>query len=159
MAGATVNRENGLLIVRGSEDHNQVLDLVHNFINTEIREGQKCLTQDDIEQAFLEGKKLTWHPKYDFEFWWRDGKQPLEVTSIWKPNSLHPCILVEYKCSITGCIHCKDSNAKWLHHFKIVRPDGLDYIGKGEEVEIRHGKRRETETLLVDEPVFILTEA
>jgi hypothetical protein len=42
----------------------------------------------------------------------------------------------------------------WSSHFRIIRPDGLDRIGAGVEVEIRRGRRRESEMVLVDQPVF-----
>jgi len=155
MIGPEITKENGQLIVRGGRDFETVRQAVCLFVETEIKNGSPCLLPSEVEQAFLTGKRLTWHADYNWEAWC-DGRQPLEIIDVWTPSSLSPNTYIGYRCSHPECHRCKSSHSKWSQHFKILRPNGLDHIGKGVEVEIRRGKKRESEMVLVDQPVFVL---
>jgi hypothetical protein len=150
-----LSKENGLLIVRGGGSREDVEKVVRDFVTKEIAEAEPCLSPSEVEQAFLDGKKLAWHPNYNREAWC-DGEQPLEIADIWAPSSLAPYTYIGYRCSRPNCYRCRNPHAEWSRHFNILRPDGLERIGTGMEVEVRRGKKRETEMILEDEPVFVL---
>lgn len=148
-------KENRSLIVRGGGSYEEIEKAVRDFVTKEIAEAVPFLSSDEVEQAFFDGKKLTWHPNYNHEAW-HDGEQPLEVVDVWRTSYLHPNIFIGYCCSNFNCRRCRNPYAGLLGHFKILQPNGLDKVGAGLEVEVRRGKKRETEMILVDEPVFVL---
>jgi hypothetical protein len=151
-------RENEQLVVRGmrsGEDREVIENAVRDFITAEIAVGIPCLSVDMIKEAWLAGKRLFWHPHYD-RLAWPDTDSPLEIVDVWYSDMLRGDSVIFYKCQRIDCPRCHDPKAKWSSHFKIIRSDGLDGAGAGLEVEIRRGKKRETEVILVDQPVFVL---
>ena len=113
------------------------------------------LGADGIEEARVAGKRLVWHPGYDRPAW-PDTDPPLDIVCVWRTDMLRGNVVVFYRCQRSDCVRCHNPEAPWSSHLKTIRADGLDGIGAGAEVEVRRGKRRETETVVVDQPVFAL---
>jgi hypothetical protein len=150
-----ISKENGSLIARGGGSSEEIEKAVRDFVTKEIAEAVPFLSASEVERVFIDGKKLAWHPNYNREAWC-DGEQPLEVVNVWVTKYLHPNVFIGYRCSNPNCRRCRNPYAGLLGHFKILQPNGLDKVGAGLEVEVRRGKKRETEMMLVDEPVFVL---
>lgn len=124
---------------------------------TKIREIQEAarhpsrpwLSAEDIKGLIRVGARAEWHPQYLREEW-RDKDGPLELLDIWKIDDDE--WMVMYRCPHADCLGCRHptSPAGKFHH-KLIRTDGFDLIGRGEEVRI---SKKRTETVLVDQPVF-----
>jgi hypothetical protein len=152
-----ITRENGRLLARGTGDAPALEEAVRAFVSAEIAAMPVWLPADAVEEARAIGKRLLWHPGYDRPAW-PDTDPPLEIVHVWRSKMLHPNCVVFYKCQRNDCLRCHNPEAEWSSHHKTIRPDGMDYSGAAVEVEIRRGKRRDTMTVLVDQPVFVLEE-
>jgi len=106
------------------------------------------LTIEQIAEIIKEGKLLRWHSGYHREEWC-DGPAPLKPTSILKISD--KSYYVGYICANKECNRCKHPISIWSEHHKLIRPDGLDLHGYGEEVQI---SKKKTEVVLKDQPVF-----
>jgi hypothetical protein len=62
---------------------------------------------------------------------------------------------IGYICSEEGCRRCKHPVSTWSDHHKLIRADGLDLFGYGEEIQI---SKKKTEVVLKDQPVFAVYE-
>lgn len=113
---------------------------------------KSVLTIEQIAESIEAGRLLRWHPDYRREGWC-DGPDPLRPTSIMKlsENSYY----VGYICSKSECGRCKHPISTWSEHHKVIRANGLDMFGRGEERPI--GKNK-TEMVVVDQPVFAACE-
>jgi len=152
-----IAREKGQLVARGGGDREAVEKAVREFVAAEIALMPPWLSPDMVEEARLAGKRLSWHPRYDRPAW-PDTDPPLEIVEVWRSDMLRGNSVVFYRCQRADCIRCHNPEAEWSSHLKTIRSDGLDGTGAGVEVEVRRGKRRETEVVLVDQPVFVLAE-
>jgi hypothetical protein len=150
-----ITRENGRLVARGTGDTAALGEAVSAFVSAEIAAMLPWLSAEAVREAGLAGKRLTWHPNYDRPAW-PDTDPPLEIVDAWKTDMLRKNTVVFYRCQRPDCRRCRNPEAPWSFHLKTIRPDGLDATGAGAEVEVRRGKRRETEIVLVDQPVFAL---
>jgi len=119
--------------------------------STIICDGQQ-LSVDQITEAIASGKLLCWHPDYHREEWC-DGPDPLKPTSIMKlsENSYY----IGYICSKSECNRCKHPISTWSEHHKIIRGNGLDMFGYGEEVQVT---KKKAEIVVKDQPVFAMYE-
>ena len=108
----------------------------------------QVLNAKQIAEVIEVGGFLCWHPDYRREEW-RDGPEPLKPTSIMRLAD--KSYYVGYICSKEDCRRCKHPISTWSEHLQLIREDGMDFFGRGEEVRI--GKNK-TEMVLVDQPVF-----
>lgn len=115
-----------------------------------VRTPEAFLSAQDIEAAIQKGYSLEWHPMYDRERW-RDREPPLEILDRWKMPG-EDIWMIMYRCPDPDCLGCRHptSPAGTFHH-KLIRSDGMDSIGRAQEVQ--RGKRK-SEIMLVDQPVF-----
>lgn len=157
MSGFEIARENGKLVARGTGDIAALEDAVRAFVLAEISTVPPWLGPDEIEEARRVGKRLAWHPNYDRPAW-PDADPPLDIIDVWRTDMLRGNTVVFYRCQRSDCARCRNPEASWSSHLKTIRADGLDEIGAGAEVEVRRGKKREMEIVLVNQPVFVLEE-
>jgi len=145
-----ISRENGNLIVKGGGDIASVTEAIRAFVTVELSHLPACLKPDAISPNC----KLTWHPGYTRSAW--PDKDHLEIIEVWRSNMLGKNVVVLYRCEDSGCPRCRNPEMPLSCHLKMIRDDGFDAVGAGLDVEVRRGKKRETITILVDQPVFML---
>lgn len=150
-----VTKEEGRLVARGTGDSADLEEAVRAFVSAGIAAMPPWLSAEAIEKARLAGKRLVWHPNYDRPAW-PDAGPPLEIVDVWRTDMLRGNTVVFYRCQQPDCRRCRNPEAPWSSHLKTIRADGLDGIGASVEVEVRRGRRRETEIVLVDQAVFVL---
>jgi hypothetical protein len=109
----------------------------------------KVLTFTEIVEEFNNNRKIKWHEDYRVEGW-RDGEEPLIIIVVSKLSD--DSFYVAYKCSKENCSICNQIILP-THH-KIIRGDGFDFIGRGEEI----AKGKKTTSVLVDQSVFAKIE-
>jgi hypothetical protein len=110
------------------------------------------LSAKDLVDLLAVGESVEWHPMYEREHW-RDKDAPLELAGVWHmPGEREETWMIMYRCPDQNCLGCRHptSPAGKFHH-KLIRPDGMDSIGRSEEIQMG---RRKSETILVDQPVF-----
>jgi len=154
MTGFQITKEGGKLVARGSGDKTAFEEAVRSFVLKEISAMPTWLSADDVEKARIAGSRLAWHLGYG-RLAWPDTDPPLEIVDVWRTDMLRGNAVVFYRCQKSECLRCHDPGAPWSSHLKTIRADGLDAVGAGVEVEVRHGKKREAEFVLVDQPVFV----
>lgn len=110
------------------------------------------LNAEQIAEVIRSGGLLRWHDGYHKEEW-RDGPEPLRPTSMMRLAD--KSYYVGYICSKEDCRRCKHPISTWSEHLQLIREDGMDLFGHGEEVRI--GKNK-TEMVLKDQPVFAAYE-
>jgi hypothetical protein len=108
------------------------------------------LSAEDLKAAMESSEPVEWHRLYDREHW-RDREPPLEVIDIWQMPG-EDTWMIMYRCPDQQCLGCRHpTSPAGLFHHKLIRADGMDSIGRAQEVQ--RGKRS-SEVLLVDQPVF-----
>jgi hypothetical protein len=117
-----------------------------------VRPLRGVLTGRDLVNRMAAHEWVDWHPMYEREHW-RDKDGPVKIVDVWMmPSEREETWMVMYKCQDPHCLGCRHptSPAGKFHH-KLIRPDGMDSIGRCEEIQMG---RRKSENILVDQPVF-----
>lgn len=113
----------------------------------------KPLTFAELEDAYKNNKRVSFHPEFGYEAWKDGARGPLVLTDVSKMGTLN---FIGYRCLDDKCnrCNCKDISYEICGHHQLINEAGFHIYKKVEFVETKKA------TLIkeLDSPVFILCE-